>query len=282
MLVEPTMTVRPAPRLLPAAALTVVALSSTACFEERATNAEFRAAMDEVVMTGEVATLQDGIVEITTSFTLADGAEAVAEEVRAFIESQVPCTEVTVPEPRSLSIDFGTLEDNCTYRGRTYAGVVNVSFEIDGDSVVVTHAYDGVTNGEATMDGTAVVTWTDASRNVQTDFDFSTSRGMIAVNSDRTQTLVGGVGDGIQVDGSRNWTGPSGDWDLDINSVQMRGADPVPQSGSYVLTNPNDKEFTLSFDRVDEDTIQVSIAGPRREFKFNVTSSGDVDDQGES
>lgn len=276
------MTVRPCTRPVSLIALTTVALSSSACFEERATNAEFRAAVDEVVMTGEIASLQDGIVEITTSFTLAEGAEAVAEEVRAFIESQMPCTEVTVPQPRSLSVDFGTLADDCTYRGRTYAGVVNVSYEIQGDSVVVTHEYQSVTNGQATMDGVATVTWSDGSRNVQTDFDFTTTRGMIAVQSERTQTLVGGLGDGIEVDGERNWTAPSGDWALDINAVQMRGADPVPQSGSYVLTNPNDKEFTLSFDRVDDDTIQLTIAGPRREFKFNVTSTGDVDDQGES
>jgi hypothetical protein len=263
------------------AALCAASLSTTACFEERATNAEFRAAMDEVVMTGEVASLQDGIVEITTNFTLADGAEAVVAEVRAFVESQIPCTEVTVPEPRTLRIDFGGLEDNCTYNGRTYAGVVTSSFEIEGNSVVVTHQYDSVTNGEATMDGSAIVTWTDSSRNVQTDFDFTVPRGMIAVNSDRTQTLLGGIGDGIQVDGARNWTGPSGDWDLDINSVQMRGSDPLPFSGSYVLTNPGGKEFTLSFSRLDEDTIQVTIAGPRREFRFNVTSSGEVDEEGE-
>jgi len=282
MLNEHAMQNRLALQFVPAVALTAVAALSSGCFEERATNAEFRQAMDEVVVTGEVASLQDGLVEITTSFTLADGAEAVAEEVRAFVESQIPCTEVTVPQARTLSIDFGELGDNCTYRGRTYAGVVTVSYEIQGDSVVVTHQYDGVTNGEATMDGSAVVTWTEDSRNVQTDFDFTISRGMIAVNSDRTQTLVGGLGDGIQVDGTRNWTGPSGGWDLDINSVQMRGADPVPQSGSYVLTNPNDKEFTLSFERLDEDTITVTIAGPRREFQFNVTSSGDVQSEGES
>jgi hypothetical protein len=245
--------------------------------QDRATNAEFRAAMDEVALTGEVASMQDGVIEITTSFTIADGVEAVIAEVQAFVESQVPCSTITSPAARSLQIDFGTLDDACTYRGHTYAGVVTVSFEVGADEVVVTHDYDGLTNGRATMNGQAVVTWRDASRNVVTDFTFEgTSGGTVEVQSDRTQTLVGALGDGIQVDGVRDWTSDRGTWHLDIESVQMRGRDPVPQSGAYSLTNPDDKEFGLAFERLDEDTITVTISAGQRSMSFNVTSSGDV------
>ena len=116
------------------------------------------------------------------------------------------------------------------------------------------------------------------SRNVVTDFTFDGSSGSVAVQSDRTQTLVGGLGDGIEVDGVRDWTSDRGTWHLDIDSVQMRGSDAVPQSGAYVLTSPADKEFSLEFNRVDEDTIEVTIAAGLRSMSFNVTTVGDVND----
>lgn len=246
--------------------------------DEPLTQVEFRDAMDEVVLSGEAAGLQDGIVEITTSFTIAGGIQGVLEEVRAFTESQAPCAQVDSPEEGTLRIDFGGLGDKCVYRGRTYAGVVTVSYVVGDDEVVVTHAYDELTNGRVTLDGNAVVTWSDRSRNVATDFVFSGPKGSVDVQSDRTQTLVGGFGDGISVSGFRNWRTDRGTWTLDIEDVEMRGLDPVPQAGRYTLTNPTDKAMVLSFERVDEDTIAVTIEGPRRSRTFNVTSLGGVDE----
>ena len=77
-----------------------------------------------------------------------------------------------------------------------------------------------------------------------------------------------------RVAGTRSWTGKRGTWDLDINGVEMRWIDPVPQAGSYELTTPADKTLTLSFDRVDVDTIEVTVANGRGSFAFDVTSVG--------
>ena len=255
-----------------------LAIGAMACLPEgEATAAQMRQAMEEIVLTGEAQGLEDGVVEITTSFTIGDGVEAIVEEVRAFAESQAPCSTVESPERGTLVLDFGVLEDSCEYRGKTYAGVATVSFEVTDDAVLVTHTYDGITNGRVTLDGDARVTWQDRSRRVETDFTFSGENGTLEVNSDRTQTPLGGLGDGIQVVGTRDWTSARGTWELDIDDVQMRAVDPVPQAGSYSLTTPQEHVLGLAFERIDEDTIEVTMTGGRRDRVFRVTSFGDVE-----
>jgi hypothetical protein len=51
----------------------------------------------------------------------------------------------------------------------------------------------------------------------------------------------------------------------------MRWDDPVPQAGSYTLVTPDDKTLSLSFSRVDTDTIGVTVEGPKRSFSFDVS-----------
>lgn len=245
---------------------------------DRVTGQEMRQAMEEIVLTGDAQSLEDGVVELTTSFTIGDGVESIISEVRAFAESQVPCSTVDATDPGSVSIDFGLLEDACTYRGKTYAGVVTVAWEVGADEVVVTHDYEGLTNGRVTLDGEATVTWSRESRRVRTDLAFQGEAADIEVESDRTQTQIGGFGDGVRVVGTRDWTGPSGSWALDIDDVELRAVDPVPQAGTYTLTTPADKTLTLSFARVDEDTIEVSMAGGFRDRVFLVTAAGQISD----
>ncbi|MBV1861438.1 MAG: hypothetical protein KUG77_23665 [Nannocystaceae bacterium] len=253
--------------------------ASAGCDFEGATGAEIREAMDEIVLTGQAGALENGVVEITTSFTLGEGVETILEEVRSFAQSQVACSTIESPKPGTLVIDFGELGDLCQYRGKTYAGVVTVSWELGDDAVIVRHDYDGLTDGFVTLDGPSTVTWADASRRVQTDFTFENDRTSIEIASDRTQTLLGGLGDGINVVGTRDWTSPRGAWALDIDDVEMRAIDPVPQAGSYTLTTPQEHELTLSFERVDDNTIEVSITGGRRDRLFHVTSSGEVEEE---
>ena len=67
-----------------------------------------------------------------------------------------------------------------------------------------------------------------------------------------------------------------GTWDLAIDGVEMRWADPVPQAGSYSLSTPFDKLVSMSFARVDEDTIRVTVASGQRDFAFTVSKLGVV------
>lgn len=269
------MTKRAQLRLL---APTFVAVSGIACDGDLFGGSDFRMAVDEVVATGQGESLQNDVIEITTSFTLGDGARAVAEQVGDFVRSQLPCATVSSPDTQTLSIAFGTVEGNCSYNGRALSGTVTVGYVVEGDEVIVSHEYAGLTDGRATLDGEATVTWSAASRHVVTDFDIGTERGDFTASSDRTQQRIGGVGEGIVVDGVRDWSGPRGDFHLDIEGVQMRGVDPVPQDGSYALTRPDGDVISMTFERIDDDTIEIVVSGGRRDRTFRVTSAGEVDE----
>ena len=69
----------------------------------------------------------------------------------------------------------------------------------------------------------------------------------------------------------------AGEWDLAINSVEIRWVDPIPQAGSYELTNPAGKVATLSFERVDETSIPATLVTGRKELVFVVHQDGSID-----
>lgn len=267
-------------KILAPLALASTLLPLMGCEPAAASRTEMREALVEVAELGDGLGAQDDVIELTTSFTLGQGVQAAAEEIRDFVQSQVPCSTVTV-EPGQVSIDFGGLEDGCVYRGRTYAGVVTVAIELPGEGARVTHTYEGFTGGRVTMDGTAVVDWDDAVRHVVTDMSFATEDGTVDLQSDRTQSF--GRCEGVEavcvaVDGERHWQSPRGEWDMTIEGVEARSIDPVPEAGSYTVINPEGREIAMSFSRVDEDTIQVDIEGGRRPVKFQVTAAGQVQD----
>lgn len=270
-------------RLAPVFASVVLASTAfalAACELAPASRTEMREAVVEVAELGDGLGVQDDIIELTTSFTLGQGVQAAAEEIRDFVRSQVPCSTVTI-EPGQVSIDFGELEDACIYRGRTYAGVVTVEVELPGDGARVTHTYQGFTGGRVTMDGTAVVDWNDAVRHVVTDMTFSTDDRTVELQSDRTQSFTRCEGVDavcVAVEGERHWQSPRGEWDMSIEGVEARSIDPVPEAGTYTVVSPEGREIAMSFSRVDEDTIQVDIEGGRRPVTFQVTASGQVQD----
>lgn len=259
-------------------ALAPALLALAACDQAPASREELREAVVEVADLGEGLGTQDDIIELTTSFTLGQGVQTAAEEIRDFVHSQVPCSTVTV-EPGRVSIDFGELGDACVYRGRTYAGVVTVDVELPGDGAHVTHTYEGFTGGRVTMDGTADVTWNDGERHIVGDWTFTSDERTVEVDSDRTQIFrrcddVDAVC--VSVTGDRHWTSPRGEWDMTIEDVEARSIDPVPEAGIYTVVNPEGREIGMSFSRVDDDTIQVDITGGRRDITFQVTAAGQV------
>lgn len=256
-----------------------VLLTLVGCDSAPASRTEMREAVVEVAEVGQGMGAQDDVIELTTSFTLGRGVQAAAEEIRDFVQSQVPCSTVTV-EPGSVSIDFGDLADSCVYRGRTYAGVVTVAIELPGDGARVTHTYEGLTGGRVTLDGTAVIDWSDATRHVVTDMTFTTHDATVTVQSDRTQSFRRCEGvDAVctSVEGERHWQSPRGEWDMTIEGVEARSIDPVPEAGTYTVINPAGRELELRFSRVDDDTIAVEVEGGRRPVSFEVTASGQVE-----
>jgi hypothetical protein len=265
------------------AAFLLASLALTACpkKEESLTLAEARSALEEAGASSAADNLTAASVDISTSFTLGAAVEQAAGEIRTFVQSQLPCAEITL-EQATLTIEYGVNAGTCTYRGHEFSGSHSITVtRNDGGQVIVDHEWIDFSNGLVEVDGTAHVTWDfDAeSRRVEHETNWThlasgrTGQG----TGDRTQTLLdGGLAEGLRVDGSRSWKGDKGQWDLGIDGVEWRWADPVPQAGAYTLQTPFQKTVTMSFSRLDEDSIAVTVAGPKKSFTFSVSKFGVV------
>ena len=238
-------------------------------------------AVEEASLDGQASTVTANTIEISTTFTIGAAVEKAAEEIKSFIETQLPCAEITLAAGK-LSVEYGTRPGACVYRGQTYKGThtIEVVKTAPGE-IEVRHAWIGMSNQRVKVDGSATVTWSASamSRRVQHELTWTRlSDGRSGKGTgDRTQTpLGGGLAEGIKIDGARSWTGERGTWDLAIRGVEARWVDPVPQAGSYTLLAPSKRSMTLAFSRVDADTIRVTVSSGARAFNFEVSSVGDV------
>lgn len=242
---------------------------------------EARAALEEASSASEADNLTGSTIEISTHFTIGQGVARAAEELRDFVASQLPCAELTLVDG-TLDIRFGATGASCTYNGHTYLGEVLLTVhKNEQQEIVVEHEWLELSNGRVKLNGGATVTWNfqEATRHVQHTAswtDLRTGRSFEGSGDRLQQALPGGVAEGIRVDGVRSWKSDRGQWDLAIDGVEMRWADPVPQAGSYTLSTPDDKSLGLSFLRKDEDTIAVTVSSGKRAFSFDVTKLGAV------
>ncbi len=259
-------------------------LGLTACprEEDPLTGDEAQAALEESAFAAEAEALTAEEIEISTDFTLGEGARRAAETLRDFYESQAPCAEVTLQDA-TVTVDFG-IEEGCPWRGRTWHGQHSVGIvKAEPTEVVVQHTWIGFTNGRIILDGTADVTWSLASKSRHVAHDFTWTRGDQQAHGtgERTQTLLSpslGLAGGLAIEGHRTWTGPTGrTWSLALDGIEARPLDPVPQAGTYTLTTPEGKRATLAFVRVDAARIRVTLASGNRDFSFIVLASGLVE-----
>lgn len=266
------------------AVLALPVLVLTGCPRDRddaLTLGEATAALEQASDAGQAEGLTAASVDVSTSFTIGKAVDQAAVELETFIGAQLPCADVTL-EDATLTVVYGAKRGNCSYRGHTFAGTHVIAIERnDATQVDVHHEWIGLSNGVVSLDGTADVTWNlaDKTRRVRHTSQWKHSKsGRTGQGSgDRVQSLLpAGLSEGIQVDGERTWEGERGRWELTIDGVQMRWTDPVPQAGSYALTTPFDKSLSMAFHRVDDDTIQVMVSGPRRSFTFDVSKAGDI------
>lgn len=268
-------------RIRPLCALAIALTVPAGCFES-ASNIEMREALDEVVLAGQALTVENEILEITTDFTLGEAAQAIAEHVRAALESQIPCSTITVQD-NTLTLDFGGLDDTCVYNGQTFAGVITLEITYDAvaNTAVIDHDYQDLSNGVVTLNGSKTVTWDEQSRHVVSDLMVARGDQTVHHTSDRVMTLLdpdAGLAGGIVINGQHNWDNAKGPWELAVDAVELRWVDPVPQAGRYTLETPKAKIITLDFARVDADTIAVTLASGSRERVFHVSRSGQVQD----
>ncbi|MDH5490649.1 MAG: hypothetical protein OEY14_01620 [Myxococcales bacterium] len=253
----------------------LIVVSAMGCREERLTRAEAQEALEEAQLAGQAATLIASSADLSTNFTIGGAVEAAADELRSFIGSQLPCAQITL-SAATLTVEYGALAGSCTYRGQTYSGTHAISvMRNETSQVVVNHTFSELSNGAISVSGTAIVTWSfsNPSRHIEHELVWTRlSDGRQGVGTgDRLQTpLAEGLLVGIEIDGTRTWSGESGEWALDIDGVQVRWIDLVPQAGTYTLETPFGKTLTLSFLRTSPTQIQVTVTNGVDEFQFNV------------
>lgn len=263
-------------------------LPLVACEPTAMTRLEALQALDQVNQSsrGEAAT--GDVIEVSTDVTIGDALADAAARIADFWESQAPCTEVTV-EGAKVTLDYGTLDDACTFEGHTYAGIntVEVVATTPGQ-LQVDHSWSGFTNGDVTVDGEAVVTWTgdDATRRVETAHTWSDTEGVtVDVVGDHVQGPLDGEAPGwagwlggIWMDGAREWTGDDGTYTLDMTDLELRWIDPAPQAGSLTVTNPDGKSLDVIYERIDDDTIQATLVGLREDLVVHIDRIGRVEE----
>jgi len=262
----------------------LMAVVITACpkRETRLTAGEAQQALEESAAASQAEGLTATSVDIATSFTIGAGVERATDELSNSIAAALPCADVSShDQPYTITVEHGVSGD-CSYRGQELTGTARIVVSRnDENEVVVEHEWSDLSNGVVTLNGTAEVTWNlqAQTRHVVHHTSWTSMRTgrHVEGEGDRLQSVLeGGLREGIAVDGSRSWTGERGTWDLAIDGVEMRWADPVPQAGTYTLSTPFDKVVDMSFARVDDDTIRVTVASGHRDFTFTVSKLGVV------
>jgi hypothetical protein len=94
---------------------------------------------------------------------------------------------------------------------------------------------------------------------------------------DSTQLTLDGSTQGVRINGLREWHSTRGLYSLDMQAIEQRFADSVPQLGAYELTLPTDDALTLAFSRIDTDNIRVTVQGAQRELSFVVHPDGSLE-----
>ena len=268
-------------RIRPLLGLATVIALGTACQPAEMTGAEVLEALAEVGASarGEQATTEP--IELSTDFTIGAALDAAADELAAFWESQEPCTDVTW-SGTEVTVDYGGLDDTCTYNGNTFGGIAFIDIgSTEASGLQVDHTWTGITNGDVTVDGGATVTWTDANtfREVTTDHTWTDVKDgtVVDVQGQHTLTWIDDTNKalgGVVLDGDRSWQSESGDWHLDMNDLELRLQDPVAQAGTLSVLSPNGKSLDMVHERIDEDTIRVTLEGTRRTWVYDINRLG--------
>lgn len=255
--------------------------------DEDLTQEEARTAVLEVQESsaGDVATIE--VIDVSTDFTIGGQIFDALNSIADFWESQADCTTVSM-EGDVITVDFGSLDDGCEYRGHTWAGLDTITIlgVVEGN-LRVEHEFTQFTNGNVTLDGTATVTWSSSedTRHVVTDYtlaNFVTDT-IVEVRGDHTTGRLDPDRpireSGFTLDGSKEWTGENGLWMTELNDIEWRIDDPAPQAGAARVTSAGGKTLTIRYDRIDGNTTSARVTGPNgNEFLFRITADGTVVD----
>lgn len=254
--------------------LVVAVCGAAGCFDtEEMGILEALDALEQVSRSGAGDEATTDVIEVSTDFTIGGALADAAATIASFWESQAPCATVTLADA-VLTVDYGDLGDTCLWNGHTYAGVTTVTVRsTTPGELEVDHDWNAFSNGDVTVDGGAVVTWSgnDWTRHVVTDHTVVLHTEDDAVIDVHGDHVSGRIDDGLPVwksgftlDGDRTWTTEDGEeWTLTMEGLELMLLDPAPQTGSIAVIAPNGKTLTITYARVDDDTISATLSGLR-------------------
>ena len=243
---------------------------------------EARETVEAIIVGGEGEGLVTELIEISTNFSLGVPVEDAAVELGDWYRTEIPCASVAV-DGATVNVDFGA-DGSCVYRDNSYGGVVTITVLSTVDNAVqIDMTWTGIASRGLTLDGTAQVTWSGSggghTREVVHEISWTRADGStVQATGTRLQALLvasEGLSAGLVVSGSRNWS-HGGDWHVAINDIEISGLDPVPLAGGYTVLTPHNKEFEISFDLNEDDTIHVVISGNIQSYSYNVTHEGEI------
>lgn len=230
------------------------------------------------------------------------------ETAMEFWETQSPCSTLEIIDD-ALVLDFGVLEDECTFHEHTYAGITTIRMEMADDQLTIVFENQGLTNGVVTIDGTVervivgdrhtVTAELTTTRDVsecegrgwsqgqgrgrgQTQGQ-SQSQGPYDMPEDGLVTTDvsaqfeyspldadQGYQSGFVVDGQSTRQAHRGELAATVAGIEIVYGEMVPQAGQRVMNTPHGDTVTLTFSRIDEQTIGVHVQGPMGEREFEV------------
>ncbi|MEQ1502099.1 MAG: hypothetical protein ABMB14_07700 [Myxococcota bacterium] len=259
--------------------------------KDELTPAEAKTAIESLNQTARSDNASAAIVDVTTDVTVGDPLSAIIGGVSDFWESQAPCTAVSVGGD-TLTLDFGSLADDCTFAGHTYAGIDTVAFTaVDPGTMKVMHTFDAFTNGNVTIDGTTDVTWTgddDWTRHVESDYVFANfvDPTLVEVHSEHTVSRLDPAvpirDGGFVLSGTRDWTvDDHNDWSMTMNDLKLMIDDAAPFAGTAEVVTPDDRNLSIVYDRLDDGTITATVTGEggNKSLVFYIDQDGVVNDQ---
>jgi hypothetical protein len=235
-------------------------------------------ALDESIADSEGIAFTAAAIELGGIFTMGQSAEASALQLHDLMSSQLGCAGLTL-DHATLIVEYAS----CNFMPNVFAGTHTVLIEEDGPSQLrVTHRWDKLSNGNIEINGSALVTWSEADpvRHVIDQYTWVRPKdGRMGVGGgDRRQAALEGhtVFDGLRVDGTRSWEGQNGHWDLTMDGIQIRWVDPVPFTGLWMLRTPDNRMVTFEFARIDAENIGIDVTSGKLVLALNVDKLGFV------
>ncbi len=247
--------------------------------------------ISEAVEASNDGDVDEEILEVQTSVSMGDRAAAAAKRWRDVLHEELKCADVKAVIGR-VEITYGAHPapdgESCKY-GFTGQHNITIDRVPDAGQIEVTHEWIELSNQKVTVSGGAGVTWDLFHLSRRVEHNLTWHKGTAAnpltdvtweATGDRTQTLLdGNILKGIGIDGVRNWSRSNGDgeWQLDINNVEVEWALPAPRTGEYVLSAPSGKSVSMTFEQLMDDdgegtkTVRITFESGGKGFEVDLT-----------